>query len=91
MARSKKVVFFGKWAVILVTKSLQNTSMSYSGYEMAFYKNLRIGSLFYIFRAFRIHLDINFSVRNKLKKCKGANRLPNCSGSQNAGFWAFLG
>ena len=56
-----------------------------------FTKNLRIGSLFYIFRAFRIHLDINFSVRNKLKKCKGANRLPNCSGSQNAGFWAFLG
>ena len=40
------------------------------GYEMTFYKkNLRFCSLFYMFRAFRIHFDINFSVKDKLTKC----------------------
>ena len=43
---------------------------------MIFLKNLTNRILFYILRAFKIYIDINFSVKNKLRKCLAPHFAP---------------
>ena len=89
-ACSKKVFFSLQICSEMPPKWVQDSSCSVEGMKLHLTKNLRFCSLFYMFRAFRIHFDINFSVRNNLKKCIAPSLLPTCSWSKNAGIWAFL-
>ncbi len=72
----KKSVFFGKWAVILVTKSLQNTSMSYSGYEMAFYKKSQNWLPFLHIQSFQNPFRYQFFSKKQAQKVQGSQPAP---------------
>ena len=90
MACWKKSVFGSKSCCEIAVRWLQITSCSIEGMKWHFTKNLRICCLFYMFRAFRIHIDINIWVKNMLKKLTQTHSKLLKSHSKISEFWCFF-